>query len=144
LDLVGTVVLPKDASAKSSAQGNPISIFSRDLMKQAKISAIGTYYKCISDLKSGGYIRYTPSYNPFLGSLIYIIPVSACTITNNKKGIMKFFLLPDKQDYRIMKVAPEDIDAFLKKYQKQVMLERNSIAELLIYFSAKLEEFIKN
>jgi len=57
---------------------------------------------------------------------------------------MKFFLLPDKQDYRIMKVAPEDIDAFLKKYQKQVMLERNSIAELLIYFSAKLEEFIKN
>src|ERR1700685_1981822 len=52
---------------------NPISIFSRDLMKQAKISAIGTYYKCINDLKSGGYIRYTRSYNPFLGSLIYII-----------------------------------------------------------------------
>jgi hypothetical protein len=56
---------------------NPISIFSRDLMKQAKISAIGTYYKCINDLKSGGYIRYTPSYNPFLGSLIYILKIES-------------------------------------------------------------------
>ena len=50
----------------------PLSIFSRDLMKQAKISACGTYHKCMRDLKELGYIQYIPSYNPVLGSLVYI------------------------------------------------------------------------
>lgn len=51
----------------------PISVFSKDLMKQAKISAVGTYHKCMKDLKEFGYIKYTPSYNPVLGSLIYLL-----------------------------------------------------------------------
>lgn len=55
----------------------PISVFSRDLMKQAKISATGTYHKCMRDLKDYGYIKYTPSYNPVLGSLIYILKSEA-------------------------------------------------------------------
>jgi len=49
----------------------PISAFSRDLKKQAKISN-RTYHACINDLRKGGYIKYIPSYNPFLGSLIYL------------------------------------------------------------------------
>jgi hypothetical protein len=48
----------------------PVSVFSRDLMKGAKISACGTYHKCMKDLKDYGYIQYIPSYNPVLGSLV--------------------------------------------------------------------------
>ena len=52
---------------------NPICVFSRDLMTLAKISASGTYHRCIRDLHEYGYIRYIPSYNHFLGSLIYFL-----------------------------------------------------------------------
>ncbi len=51
----------------------PVSVFSKDLMKKAKIAGIGTYYKCMRELKEGGYIKFTPSYNPFLGSLVYLL-----------------------------------------------------------------------
>ena len=51
----------------------PVSAYSRNLMKQAKISASGTYHKCMRDLIDCGYIKYIPSYNPVLGSLIYIL-----------------------------------------------------------------------
>lgn len=51
----------------------PVSVYSRDLMKQAKISASGTYHRCMRDLKEYGYIKYVPSYNPILGSLIYLL-----------------------------------------------------------------------
>lgn len=51
----------------------PVSVYSRDLMKQAKISAGGTYHRCMRDLKEAGYIHYIPSYNPVLGSLIYLL-----------------------------------------------------------------------
>ncbi len=50
----------------------PISVFSKVLMRQAKISAVGTYHKCMKDLKEYGYLKYVPSYNPVLGSLIYL------------------------------------------------------------------------
>lgn len=32
-----------------------------------------TYQRCMMDLKQFGYIRYFPSYNPFLGSLVYLL-----------------------------------------------------------------------
>lgn len=51
----------------------PVSVYSRDLMKQAKISAGGTYHRCMRDLKEAGYIHYIPSYNPVLGSLVYVL-----------------------------------------------------------------------
>lgn len=51
----------------------PLSVFSRDLMKQAKISSVGTYHKCLKDLKEYGYIRYRPSFNPALGSEIDVV-----------------------------------------------------------------------
>jgi hypothetical protein len=51
----------------------PIYVYRKDLMKQAKISAIGTYHKAMQDLKLYGYIGYVPSYNPVLGSLVYLM-----------------------------------------------------------------------
>ena len=48
----------------------PISVFSRDLMKGAKIAATGTYHKCMRDLQDLGFIQYFPSCNPVVGSLV--------------------------------------------------------------------------
>ncbi|MEJ0080904.1 MAG: hypothetical protein WDM78_08150 [Puia sp.] len=58
---------------RNQSLNDPISVFSRNLMKQSKIAGNGTYYKCLTDLKAAGYIHYIPSSNPFLGSLIYLI-----------------------------------------------------------------------
>lgn len=55
----------------------PVSIYSRELMRQAKISGMATYLKCMRDLNELGYIRYIPSYNPILGSLVYVLNVEA-------------------------------------------------------------------
>jgi hypothetical protein len=54
---------------------NPICVFSTDLMPLAKISAKGTYHRCVRDLHLYGFIKYIPSHNHFLGSLVYIIHV---------------------------------------------------------------------
>jgi hypothetical protein len=51
----------------------PIYVYRKELMKQAKISAFGTYHKAMRELKIYGYIGYVPSYNPVLGSLVYLI-----------------------------------------------------------------------
>ena len=51
---------------------NPVCVFSRDLMPLAKISGSATFNKNIWDLHKYGYIKYIPSYNHFLGSMIYI------------------------------------------------------------------------
>lgn len=51
---------------------NPICVYSRDLKRQAKVFAPATYHKCMADLKNYGYIEYTPSYNPVLGSLVQL------------------------------------------------------------------------
>jgi hypothetical protein len=52
---------------------NPVSVFSHEVMKLAKISGSATYHKSIKELHEYGYIKYTPSYNHFLGSLVYIL-----------------------------------------------------------------------
>ena len=51
---------------------NPVCISRQELMRISKISAKATYHKCIKDLHTYGYIQYTPSYNPFKGSLVYL------------------------------------------------------------------------
>lgn len=61
-----------DASRRQNGQ-MPVTIYSKKLMKQAKISGIATYYKCIRELKEYGYIGYTPCYNPVLGSLVEVL-----------------------------------------------------------------------
>lgn len=52
---------------------NPISISRSEIMKISKISAKGTYHKCMKELHDYGYIRYNPSYNPFRGSLVHLV-----------------------------------------------------------------------
>lgn len=51
---------------------NPVCVFARDLMRQAKIGSSRTYHACLKDLREGGYLGYVPSCNPFLGSLVYL------------------------------------------------------------------------
>ena len=40
------------------------------MMRLSKISALGTYHKCIKELQNFGYIEYIPSFNPYKGSLV--------------------------------------------------------------------------
>lgn len=52
---------------------HPVSVFSHDIMPLSKISGTATYHRSIRELHQYGYIKYVPSYNHFLGSLIYIM-----------------------------------------------------------------------
>ncbi|WP_205514348.1 hypothetical protein [Longitalea arenae] len=54
----------------------PISVYSRDLMRLAKISASNTYHKYIQELHRYGFIQYLPSYNPVSGSSVYPIKIN--------------------------------------------------------------------
>lgn len=51
---------------------NPLCIFSREIMPACKISGIATYHRTIRELHEYGYIKYQPSFNHFLGSLVYL------------------------------------------------------------------------
>ncbi len=53
---------------------------------------------------------------------------------------MHYYILPDKEDYRIMKVQNEDHEIFQRRYKKQILFEGASIAEVLVKFSASIEE----
>ncbi len=55
---------------------NPISISRDEVMRISKISSKATYHKCLKNLHSQGYINYEPSYNPFKGSLVYLLNFS--------------------------------------------------------------------
>lgn len=56
----------------SNGQSNPMSIFRHEIMPACKISGTATYHKSIRQLHDYGYIKYVPSFNHFLGSLVYI------------------------------------------------------------------------
>lgn len=63
----------------------PISVYSRDLIRLAKISA-RTYHPCIRELHRYGFIQYLPSYNPVLGNLIYPIKLVKDESLHNKES----------------------------------------------------------
>lgn len=50
----------------------PFTITRKTLMAYSRIASIATYHKCIKELDEYGYIRYQPSYNPRLGSLVWL------------------------------------------------------------------------
>ncbi len=52
---------------------NPICITRKEMMKLSKISAFGTYHKCIRELQEFGYIEYLPSFNPYRGSQVNLL-----------------------------------------------------------------------
>ncbi len=65
---------------------NPISISRNEMMKLSKISALGTYHKCIKELQNFGYIEYIPSFNPYKGSLVNLYNFENSEVQNlNKK-----------------------------------------------------------
>lgn len=53
-----------------SGSEGPLSFFRKDLADLCKIAGTNTFHKSIRELHAYGYIRYTPSYNHFLGSLV--------------------------------------------------------------------------
>jgi hypothetical protein len=55
----------------ANGEKTPLSIFSKEIMPICKISGAATYHRSIRQLHEYGYIRYIPSYNHFLGSLVY-------------------------------------------------------------------------
>ena len=65
---------------------NPISISRNEMMRLSKISAFGTYHKCIKELQTFGYIEYIPSFNPYKGSLVNLYNFENSDVQNlNKK-----------------------------------------------------------
>ena len=52
---------------------NPLLVTRKELMKISKIGSNATYHKCIRQLEEFGYIKYTPRYNSFIGSSVYIL-----------------------------------------------------------------------
>jgi hypothetical protein len=51
---------------------NPISISRSQIMKLSKINSKSTYHKYMKDLTAFGYINYSPSYHPILGTTVYL------------------------------------------------------------------------
>ena len=52
---------------------NPFRISRREVMMLSRIKSFATYYKCIRELHSAGFIIYSPSSNSYEGSSIKII-----------------------------------------------------------------------
>lgn len=50
----------------------PASITRGQIMQLAHIHSEPTYHKYMRELVEFGFIRYLPSYNPFLGSLVWL------------------------------------------------------------------------
>jgi hypothetical protein len=63
---------------------NPISITRDEVMRISKICSKATYHKCIRELHQKGYLVYEPSYNPFRGSLVYLL-----NFEENLKPVLK-------------------------------------------------------
>jgi len=51
---------------------HPLSVFAHEVMPYCKITGPATYHRTLRQLHEYGYIKYVPSYNHFLGSLIYL------------------------------------------------------------------------
>ncbi len=59
---------------------NPVSITRHDLMKVSKINSKATYHKCMRELNEYGYLKYSPSYNSYKGSMVYLYNFQSGTV----------------------------------------------------------------
>jgi hypothetical protein len=55
---------------------NPISITRDEVMHISKICSKTTYHKCMRELDDKGYVKYQPSFNPYKGSLVFLVDFS--------------------------------------------------------------------
>jgi hypothetical protein len=53
---------------------------------------------------------------------------------------MRYYVLPDKDGFKIMKVQAEDIPLFQKRYAADIVCEADTLGELLLQFAAHLEK----
>lgn len=74
---------------------NPFRICREDVMKLSKIKSFATYHKCINEIHSAGFIIYSPSYNPYVGSLVEIIDFERVATGRNTRSKNQK-RLPDK------------------------------------------------
>ncbi len=51
---------------------NPVSICRKEVLQLSKIGSYNTYHRSLHDLHSFGYIKYEPSHNQFIGSLVHL------------------------------------------------------------------------
>jgi len=51
---------------------NPVWIQRGEVMKLSRIQSRQTFYQCLKDLSSFGYISYLPSYDHVSGGLVYL------------------------------------------------------------------------
>ena len=51
---------------------NPISVSRARIMRMSKINSQSTYHKYMKELVDFGYINYSPSYHPILGTTVYL------------------------------------------------------------------------
>lgn len=58
---------------KKQAYLSPVVIVRTAVMSLSKISGRSTYNKCMKELHAYGYIHYEPTFNPYAGSLVYLI-----------------------------------------------------------------------
>lgn len=65
---------------------NPISIARDEVMKASKIGSVNTYTKTLKELNQFQYIRYLPSYNPHLGSHVYLYSFDNSTDNGSDKS----------------------------------------------------------
>lgn len=63
---------------KRQGSCNPASVFRNDLMRLAKIAGRSTYQKCMQELHEYGYIRYIPSFNHYVGSIVHLAGFPEC------------------------------------------------------------------
>jgi len=52
---------------------DPFQISRKEIMQSAKISSRSTFNRCMRQLHDSGYIKYIPSYNPEICSMVCII-----------------------------------------------------------------------
>jgi hypothetical protein len=50
----------------------PMRVFSKELMPLCKIYGTATFHKSIRELHEYGYIRYVPSFDPLVGSSVFL------------------------------------------------------------------------
>jgi hypothetical protein len=79
---------------------NPISITRDEVMRISKICSKATYHKCIRELHQKGYLVYEPSYNPFRGSLVYLL-----NFEENLKPVLKKDRKSSNNEHLIEQVA---------------------------------------
>jgi len=65
---------------KRQGSVNPVSIFRNDIMRFSKIAGRSTYQKCMQELHDYGYIRYIPSFNHYVGSIVHLSGFPECVL----------------------------------------------------------------